>query len=96
MKKLEIYQITEDKEREFAFLGYDRVISKYGKVEKSNYKKVYECEIDVSNADEVFEKFNLNIPADFTGHSLSVSDVIVLDGNAYYCDRFGWQVVINF
>lgn len=96
MKKFEIYQVTEDKEREFAFLGYDLLISKYGKVEKSNYKKVYEGELDISNIDEIFEKFNIDIPADFTGHSLSVSDVVILDGNAYYCDRFGWQVVIKF
>lgn len=96
MKKCEIYQITEDKEREFAFRGYDAIIKNYGKIDKANYKKVYECQIDVTSIDEVFEKFNLNIPAGFTGHSLSVSDVIILDGNAYYCDHFGWQVVIQF
>lgn len=58
------------------------------------YNKVYEGEITADSVvgalDALFEKFNLHHPDDFKGHSLSVSDVIVLDGKKYYCDSFGW------
>ena len=50
--------------------------------------------------DGIFEKFNIDRPADFTGHSLSVSDVVVLHQNgqdtAHYVDRFGFKEVPEF
>ena len=47
--------------------------------------------------DGIFEVFNLYHPKDFTGHSLSVSDIVQIIGsdeesNGYYfCDSFGWE-----
>jgi hypothetical protein len=35
-------------------------------------------------------------PSDFRGHSLSVSDVVYLDGKYYYCDSFGYKELTNF
>ena len=61
---------------------------------KHCYKKVYEGEVAantiVGALDSLFQKFNLNHPEDFHGHSLSVSDVVELDGVWYYCDSIGW------
>lgn len=45
----------------------------------------------------IFEVFNLYHPKDFTGHSLSVSDIVQIIGSDegsngyYYCDSFGWE-----
>ncbi len=41
----------------------------------------------------LFEKFNLHCPEDFRGHSLSVSDIIKLGDDYYYCDSYGWKQV---
>ena len=55
----------------------------------------YACE-------SLFSKFNntAEMPSDFTGHSLSVSDVIVLEcegvSKAYYCDSFGFKEIPSF
>lgn len=62
---------------------------------KHCYKKVYEGIVDVNNSivltlDYLFEKFNLAHPKDFHGHSLSISDIVELDGVWYYCDSTGW------
>lgn len=61
---------------------------------KHCYKKVYEGEVTantISDAlESLFETFNINHPKDFKGHSLSVSDVVELDGVMYYCDSIGW------
>jgi len=50
--------------------------------------------------DEVYARFNLDHPSDFTGHSVSISDVIALKLNnqvtAYYVDVFGFQELHGF
>ena len=44
-----------------------------------------------------YDKFNVEKPIDFMGHSLSVSDVVeILDGEnkgAYFCDSFGFKKI---
>ena len=71
------------------------LLNQHSKFDISQYKKVYEGEVpemfDLSMVlESIFEKFNLQHPSDFYGHSLSVSDVVVLDGVNYYCDSYGW------
>ena len=50
--------------------------------------------------DSIYERFNLQHSADFRGHSLSISDVIVMHQNgqdqAYYVDSFGFKQVPEF
>ncbi len=62
-----------------------------------DYNTIYEGEIKDNNPYEVLEQlftmFNINRPEDFHGHSLSVSDVVELDGTNYYCDSQGWVKV---
>ena len=71
------------------------LLNQHSKFDISQYKKVYEGEVpemfDLSMVlESIFEKFNLLHPSDFHGHSLSVSDVVALDGVNYYCDSYGW------
>lgn len=60
----------------------------------NQYKKVYENEIEGETPADIletlFQMFNLRHPWDFKGHSLSVSDVVILDDVKYYCDCYGW------
>ena len=79
---------------------HDLLFEKYDNTEFNieNYKQVYDGNIDAEeNVIETLEKiylmFNLSKPNDFYGHSLSVSDVVELDGEKYYVDRFGWKKV---
>ena len=48
----------------------------------------------------IFIRFNCDIPIDYYGTSLSVSDVVVLKMNnvitAYYVDSFGFKKLENF
>ena len=71
------------------------LLNQHSKFDISQYKKVYEGEVQeeknlLRTLESIFEKFNLLHPSDFHGHSLSVSDVVVLDGANYYCDSYGW------
>ena len=72
-----------------------RLLNQHSKFDISQYKKVYEGEVQeekdiLHTLESIFEKFNLQHPSDFHGHSLSVSDVVVLDGVSYYCNSYGW------
>lgn len=65
------------------------------------YDKVYEGKLPpTATLDNIFEQFNIERPADFTGHSLSVSDIIAIkdDGiiSAYYVDRIGFESLPEF
>ena len=67
------------------------------------YKKVYEGDFEANDENELpiteqlYIMFNLSHPKDFYGHSLSVSDIIVIDGQRYFCDSIGFKPIsINF
>lgn len=75
------------------------------KISVSAYDCIYKGKLpDGQNANAVletlWERFNISHPADFKGHSLSVSDVVVLTSNgtsdAYFCDSVGWTPVPGF
>ena len=70
-------------------------------MDSRNYTFVYSGALSPGDTlDSIYERFNLQHPADFRGHSLSVSDVIVLHQNgqdqAFYVDSFGFQQVPEF
>lgn len=75
----------------------DYVNEKLGGVDFNEYKQTYEGEIDgddtIQILEKLFEIFNINHPKDFRGHSLSVSDIVILDGAKYYCDSMGWEKI---
>ena len=61
------------------------------------YRLVWEDEIEKDEKDtneeildDLFFIFNQNHPKNYYGRSMSVSDVVVIDGIKYYCDSCGW------
>ena len=99
--KYEIYQLDYTKESvknsRKMFERWEWLIKYDGGFNFQDYKKVYEGEEEgednINILDKLFEKFNLAHPNDFRGHSLSVSDVIILDDKMYYCDSIGWKEI---
>lgn len=88
-----IYQL--DAHNTKAFMSHNFVTERLGGVNFEEYTQVYTGEIegndDIVMLETLFEIFNLRHPEDFLGHSLSTSDIVVLDGTKYYCDSFGWR-----
>lgn len=97
-----IYQIVRGSVMDdYKFMSLDYVEASGGKVEKNGYQLVYTDRLETGETlDSLFDKFNLYHPKDYTGHSLSVSDVVVLRQNgklkAYYVDSFGFTEVPGF
>lgn len=98
----ELFQIKEGGNGQaYQFMGMDFVKKNKLVVDKNDYESVYRGEIrEGETLDTLYEKFNLYHPDDFTGHSMSVSDVIVIekehDKTAYYVDSFGFTKVADF
>lgn len=98
MKTVEIYQLDLDKceqlDYALAFMPMYYLKRKNIKFDFSLYNKVYTDYVDdCITLDDIFEKFNINRPDDFYGHSLSVSDLIVINNKIFYVDRFGFVLL---
>ena len=97
-----IYQIKDDSPGEnYAFMNM-RFIESHGmQIKKEDYKLVYVGEfLGNMSLDDIFERFNIDRPKDFRGHSLSVSDIVVLnDGEkvtAHFVDSISFEQLDSF
>ena len=110
----QIYQLKDDPElRNIRFMGTD-ALKQLGLTDDSlsvikpeNYNLVYEGDLaefekiaKSATLEMIYTKFNVERPEDFKGHSLSVSDIVVLhrDGEhtANYVDSFGFREIPEF
>ena len=94
--QIRVFQIDsrQSNESRFAkFMPYGD-LKEYGlKFEPSRYKPVFSGEMEVRDLDDVYSQLQGKKPEGYSGHSLSVSDVVVMDGKAYYVDDYGFKKV---
>ena len=97
-----IYQLKSGNETlDYRFEPLDSIHRNGLSVKPENYELVYEAPLtEKDNLESIYTRFNVDRPADFTGHSLSVSDIVVLHqggkDTAHYCDRAGFSEVPEF
>ena len=97
-----IYQIKDDSPGEnYAFMNMSFIESHGMQIKKEDYKLVYVGEfLGNMSLDDIFERFNIDRPKDFRGHSLSVSDIVVLnDGEkvtAHFVDSISFGQLDSF
>ena len=100
--RYEIYQLTADPANaKLLFTSYDGIHAGGMTINRSNYELKYSAPLTPDTTlDSIYVQFNINRPADFTGHSLSVSDIVVLHRNgqdtAHYVDSIGFADVPEF
>jgi len=98
------YQIWQAPvEEPFVFRDYEfaqRKVEDFANNWQGHYEKVYEGDLDAAEIDNIrdalellFHIFNVDHPKDYEARSLSVSDIVVLDEEPFYCDSFGWKGV---
>lgn len=103
---LEIYQVKNgDDTRDIRFISLESLSELGKKPDISTYDKVFEGDFTEfereggtigKQLESVYTKFNIDHPADYTGRSLSVSDVVVANGKPYYVDTFGFKELKTF
>lgn len=99
IKNIRILQLKDTTEnRNFFFMPLHR-LEKFGlTVSLDNYESIYKEHIIVPDGEDDFDtlenlyiRFQGRKPATYRGHSLSVSDIIEIDGIHYYCDSIGFE-----
>ena len=101
-----IYQLKDgDELRDYRFEGLDWLKSRDLLVERGNYNFVYtesftQYASQRDRLEEIWERFNNDHPADFKGHSLSVSDIVAIKQNDvvtyHYCDSYDFKELPKF
>ncbi len=97
-----IYQLKDGEDlRNLRFANTDYLATHNLAVEGNNYAYIYGGRLNVEDTlDSIYERFNLHHPEGFMGHSLSVSDMVVIQRNgetrAYYVDSFGFTEIEEF
>lgn len=97
-----IYQLKrEDATRDYRFEPYDRLQAAGLAVDPAHYEPVYSGPMTPGmTLENIYTRFNIDHPQDFKGHSLSVSDVVVVQqggqSTAHYVDSFGYKTVPEF
>ena len=97
-----IYQLKENEETsKFIFQNSDWHVRHNIDITRENYNLVYAAQLKENmDLESLYTLFNLDKPADFKGHSMSVSDVVVISkgGNvtSHFVDSFGFTDVPNF
>lgn len=103
-----IYQLKDIPEnRDLHYAGAEYLDKKGITPDRDNYTLVYtflvnpeDLEDKISFLNDVYHKFNTDHPKDFEGHSLSVSDVVVIQQNgvlsAHFVDTWGYKELENF
>lgn len=88
-----IYQVPPGPEgRDFRYRSYEELQADGLSVDRKNYQLIYSAPLDKDiTLDEIYRRFNMEHPADYKGHSLSMGDIVVFrqDGKqtAYYVDE---------
>ena len=94
--EIKIYQINTDRDKnsvKFLKYGY---LEKYQDTKDINaliYDEVFSGDVDCEDLEDIYRKFNMEGHPLHRGHSLSVSDIVVTNEGAYYCDSVGFQKV---
>lgn len=96
MTHIKIYQIRNIEQTAYAFRQYTPQ-----QFNMADYKLVAETDIEIPEEwqgaplEYIFMKFNGSNNYDFKMHSLSVSDVVELDGKRHYVQGFGFKEILE-
>ena len=97
-----IYQLDlSDNADNLRFMSLDWLERKGLSVDRDHYQMVYARQREPGETlEDIYRQFNIDHPEDFRGHSLSVSDVVVLHekgtDTAYYVNSIGFKELPDF
>lgn len=102
MTEFSIYQINVDRDTaNVCFIGMESLEKIKGtkEVNAAAYDRVYDGKMDCISLENIYQKFNVDHPADYKGRSLSVSDVVeiresdTLNPGFYFVDSIGFKAI---
>ena len=94
MKEVTIYQLKDEHHNKL-FMSISRLERMGLSVNLNDYKVVFKGTMEVDDAEDVYMRLQFTKPQGYKGHSLSVSDIVLMDGKYLFCDSFGFKDVTN-
>jgi hypothetical protein len=88
--KVKIYQINHNRDKDNVKF---RSLCDIKELNSNIYDEVFNGELETDNLESIYTKFNTEGHPLHRGHSLSISDIVVTDNGAFYCDRVGFKKV---
>lgn len=98
LKKCRIWQLRPDVDIHMKFIGYERMIERFGEPQPGWYQTAYDGEMSTNDLEEIYCQLNDGcFPPGYKGHSLSISDVIELYDEAgsefFYVNDIGFKPI---
>ena len=96
--KIKVFQIDPELDRHSTlFRSYECAVKNAGKIDPEIYKTVFDGNVDAENLEDIFAVLNFSQPVGYNGHSLSVSDIVEIEGSGcFYCDCIGFRELTDF
>ena len=94
--RVKIYQVNAERDKhDVKFFRLETMQKLQGspEIDSSIYDEVFNAELEESTLEEIFQKFNQEWHPLYRGHSLSVSDIVVKEDCAYFCQPVGFEKV---
>lgn len=100
LKNVRVWQLKPDVDIRKKFVSYEEMCRQFGLPKEEDYQLVYDGVAETNDLEELYLKFNTEYPEGYTGHSLSMSDVLELyderSSSFHYVDRIGFKDVEFF
>jgi len=97
LKNCRVWQLKPESDIIMRFIGYEEMQKRFGEPNPDAYQVVFDGTVESNDLEALYEKFNLEHPSGYTGHSLSMSDIVELydeqGSQFYYCDLIGFKEV---
>lgn len=97
LKNVRIWQLMPDTNVRMKFISLDDMVKDFGGPDRENYRVAYDGQLGTNDLEEIYTRFNMDHPPGFTGHSLSMSDVVELydesSSEYHFCDHFGFKKI---
>ena len=92
--KIKLYQIAPEKDdKNLMFMSYEFTVL-HGGINAGSYELVFDGDLPAQTAEDVFRIFNLEHPSGYRGRSMSVSDIVWMEGLGYwFCDSVGFRQI---
>lgn len=92
--KIKLYQIAPEKDdKKLMFMSYKFTVL-HGGINAGSYELVFDGDLPAQTAEDVFRIFNLEHPNGYRGRSMSVSDIVWIEGLGYwFCDSVGFRQI---
>lgn len=98
MKQIKVFQIkhNNDKQTHYRLFSSLRTLKAMKlDFDFSYYTEIFNGQMNVTNAEDVYMQLQGTKPNGYNGHTLSVSDIVEMDGKMLFCDSFGFTDITD-